>query len=105
MQRCLWASTSTKNKNYSDILYVQELIGGPSVNTMPIKTMGAYLDHGHPEETLTQGVDEARRDIDALGELGIDYLDITDNFSESDGVLKFVESYEKLLAGLEAKRR
>jgi len=105
VQRCLWASTSTKNKAYSDILYVQELIGGPAVNTMPIKTMDAYLDHGRPEETITRGVEEARRDVAALAEFGIDYHDITDNFSESDGVRKFEDSYRELLAGLESKRR
>jgi transaldolase/glucose-6-phosphate isomerase len=105
VQRCLWASTSTKNKAYSDILYVQELIGGPSVNTMPIKTMDAYLDHGHPEATLTRGVEEARREIDALAEFGIDYTDITDNFAETEGVQKFNESYAELLAGLESKRK
>jgi transaldolase len=103
-QRCLWASTSTKNKKYSDILYVQELIGGPSVNTMPIKTMEAYLDHGRPEETLTKGVDEAHSQIEALSRFGIDYSDITDNFAERDGVKKFIDSYNELLAGLEAKR-
>jgi transaldolase len=105
VQRCLWASTSTKNKAYSDILYVQDLIGGPAVNTMPIKTMGAYLDHGRPEETITRGVEEARREVAALAEFGIDYHDITDNFSESDGVRKFEDSYRELLAGLESKRR
>ena len=105
VQRCLWASTSTKNKAYSDILYVQELIGGPAVNTMPIKTMEAYLDHGRPEETITRGVEEARRDIAALAEFGIDYTDITDRFSETDGVKKFEDSYRQLLDELEAKRR
>ena len=105
VQRCLWASTSTKNKAYSDILYVQELIGGPTVNTLPIKTMDAYLDHGHPEETLTRGLDEARRRIDSLADFGIDYHDITDNFAEAEGVQKFNEAYAELLAGLENKRR
>ncbi len=104
-QRCLWASTSTKNKAYSDILYVQELIGGPTVNTMPIPTMNAYLDHGHPEATLASGVDEAHRQLDALAELGIDYHDITDNFAETEGVQKFSEAYAELLAGLESKRK
>jgi transaldolase len=104
-QRCLWASTSTKNKAYSDVLYVQELIGRPTINTMPIKTMDAYIDHGRPEETLTRGVDEARRDIAALAEFGIDYSDVTDNFSEKDGVQKFEDAYRQLLAELEAKRR
>ncbi|MGH9442290.1 MAG: transaldolase [Thermoanaerobaculia bacterium] len=105
VQRCLWASTSTKNKAYSDILYVQELIGGPTVNTMPIKTMDAYADHGRPEATLTRGVAEAHRQIDALADFGIDYHDITDNFAESEGVQKFREAYAELLAGLESKRR
>jgi len=105
VQRCLWASTSTKNKAYSDILYVQELIGRPTINTMPIKTMDAYLDHGRPEETLTRGVDEARRDIAALADFGIDYSDVTDNFSEKDGVQKFEDAYRQLLGELEAKRR
>jgi transaldolase/glucose-6-phosphate isomerase len=104
-QRCLWASTSTKNKAYSDVLYVQELIGRPTINTMPIKTMDAYIDHGRPEETLTRGVDEARRDIAALADFGIDYSDVTDNFSEKDGVQKFEDAYRQLLAELEAKRR
>ena len=105
VQRCLWASTSTKNKAYSDILYVQELIGSPTINTMPIKTMDAYLDHGRPEETLTRGVDEARREIAALADFGIDYSDVTDNFSEKDGVQKFEDAYRQLLGELEAKRR
>ena len=105
VQRCLWASTSTKNKAYSDILYVEDLVGGPSVNTMPIKTMEAYLDHGRPEQTLTRGVDEARRQIDSLAGLGIDYHDITDNFAETEGVQKFSEAYAELLAGLESKRK
>ncbi|HET7451692.1 MAG TPA: transaldolase [Thermoanaerobaculia bacterium] len=105
LQRCLWASTSTKNKAYSDILYVQELIGGPTVNTMPIKTMEAYLDHGEPRETLTEDVEQARRDVAALADFGIDYHDITDNFSENDGVRKFEDSYRELLEGLAAKRR
>ncbi|HEY2775883.1 MAG TPA: transaldolase [Candidatus Binatia bacterium] len=103
-QRCLWASTSTKNKAYSDILYVQQLIGGPTVNTMPPATMDAYLDHGHPEETLTHGIEQAQMDIAALAEFGIDFSDITDNFSMTDGVQKFVDAYRKLLDGLEAKR-
>ena len=105
VQRCLWASTSTKNKAYSDILYVQELIGGPTVNTMPIKTMEAYVDHGRPEATLTRGVEEAHRQIDSLADFGIDYHDITDNFAETEGVQKFSEAYAELLAGLESKRR
>jgi transaldolase len=105
VQRCLWASTSTKNKAYSDILYVQELIGGPTVNTMPIETMNAYLDHGKPRATLTENVEEARRDLAALAELGIDYSDITDNVLEREGVKKFSDAFRQLLERLESKRQ
>lgn len=104
VQRCLWASTSTKNPAYSDILYVQELIGGPTVNTMPVGTMEAYRDHGHPVETLSQGVDESHRQVDSLARLGIDYHDITDNVLDREGVKKFDDSYQEILDLLEAKR-
>jgi transaldolase len=104
VQRCLWASTSTKNPAYSDILYVESLVGGPTVNTMPIPTMEAYRDHGHPSETLTKDVDQARRDIGALADFGIDYSDITDNTLEREGVRKFAESYAQLLELLATKR-
>jgi transaldolase len=104
-QRCLWASTSTKNASYSDILYVQELIGRPTVNTMPIKTMEAFLDHGHPRETLTKDVASARDAIGDLAEFGIDYDDMTDHALEREGVRKFSDSYRALLDLLETKRR
>jgi len=105
VQRCLWASTSTKNPNYPDILYVQELIGGPTVNTMPVKTMKAYLDHGQPEETLIEGVKEARRQIENLARFAIDFRDVTENILEREGVRKFADSYSEILALLESKRR
>lgn len=105
VQRCLWASTSTKNKAYSDILYVQELIGGPTINTMPIETMNAYLDHGEPRDTLGADVDEARRQLARLAEAGIDYRDITENVLEREGVKKFSDAFAKLLAMLESKRQ
>jgi transaldolase/glucose-6-phosphate isomerase len=105
VQRCLWASTSTKNKAYSDILYVEELVGGPTVNTMPIETMEAYQDHGKPCETLTEGVEEADRVFAALARHGIDYSDITDHVLEREGVAKFAEAFEKLLGLLEKKRQ
>ena len=70
MQRPLWASTSTKNPAYSDILYVQELIGPDTVNTMPLNTMDAFRDHGSPAETVTVGVDEAAAHLDALETVG-----------------------------------
>src|SRR3954467_1607473 len=72
-QRCLWASTSTKNPEYRDVLYVEELIGPETVNTSPADTLRAFEDHGNVAETLTQGVDEARKLLDDLRQAGIDY--------------------------------
>ena len=105
VQRCLWASTSTKNKAYSDILYVEDLVGRPTVNTMPIETMEAYQDHGKPRQTLAEGVEEADRVLAALARHGIDYSDITDNVLEREGVGKFAEAFDKLLGLLEKKRQ
>src|SRR5437773_1830919 len=77
-QRCLWASTSTKNPEYRDVLYVEELIGPATVDTMPEETIQAFQDHGKVAETLTQDVDEARKLFDDLRQAGIDYDDVTD---------------------------
>ena len=77
-QRCLWASTSTKNPDYRDVMYVEELIGPETVNTMPEETIGAFQDHGEVAETLTQGVDEARSCFDELRAAGVDYDDVAD---------------------------
>ena len=102
-QRCLWASTSTKNPAYRDVLYVEELIGPQTVNTMPEETIAAFQDHGRAEPRLTQGIDEARRLLDLLAEAGIDYDDVTATL-EREGVEKFEESFGDLLAGISAKR-
>ena len=88
-----------------DYLYVEELVGGPTVNTMPIPTMEAYLDHGNPAETLSEGLEEARASVARLSDFGIDYHDVTDNVLEREGVAKFVDSYRQLLSLLEAKRQ
>src|SRR5438270_11423875 len=77
-QRCLWASTSTKNPAYRDVLYVEELIGPETVNTMPQETIEAFQDHGKIAETLTQGIDEARKLIDDLAAVGVDYDDVVE---------------------------
>ncbi len=103
VQRPLWASTSTKNPAYSDILYVQELIGRDTVNTMPLSTMEAFRDHGNPAETVTTGADEAAAYLEALEALGISMEEITARL-ERDGVQAFVESFEALHAALEEKR-
>jgi transaldolase len=102
-QRCLWASTSTKNPEYRDVLYVEELIGADTVNTMPEETIVAFQDHGRVAETLTQGVDEARKLLDDLRDAGIDYDDVTDTL-EREGVQKFTDSLDQLKEGIQAKR-
>lgn len=100
-QRCLWASTSTKNPAYRDVLYVEELIGPETVNTMPEATIRAFQDHGRAELTLERGVDESRRLLERLEKLGIDYADITAKL-ERDGVRAFEDSFAKLLDGIRA---
>lgn len=102
-QRCLWASTSTKNPAYRDVLYVEELIGPETVNTMPLETVVAFQDHGAVRDTLTQGVDEARELMRALAEAGVDYGDVVATL-EREGVEKFSDSFKQLLDGIEAKR-
>ena len=102
-QRCLWASTSTKNPAYRDVLYVEDLVGPATVNTMPFETISAFQDHGVSRETLTEDVGEARALLDALAAAGIDYDDVT-AVLESEGVQKFSDSFASLLAGIDAKR-
>jgi transaldolase len=103
-QRCLWASTSTKNPEYRDVLYVEELIGPDTVNTMPAETIEAFQDHGEVRgNTLEEGVDEARALLDKLGEIGISYDDVTETL-EREGVEKFAESFRELLEGVAKKR-
>jgi transaldolase len=102
-QRCLWASTSTKNPEYRDVMYVEELIGPETVDTMPEETIQAFQDHGKVAETLTQGVDEARRLLDDLAKAGIDYDGVVQTLEE-EGVQKFADSFEELLDGIRAKR-
>jgi transaldolase len=102
-QRCLWASTSTKNPEYRDVMYVEELIGPETVNTMPLETIEAFQDHGVVADTLEQGLDEARALLDELARAGVDYDDVTDTL-EREGVQKFADSFEELLDGIRAKR-
>jgi len=102
-QRCLWASTSTKNPAYRDVLYVEELIGPDTVNTMPFETIDAFQDHGVVKDTLTEGVDEARQLLRDLADAGVDYDDVTDTL-EREGVQKFSDSFAHLLSGIDAKR-
>jgi transaldolase len=102
-QRCLWASTSTKNPAYRDVMYVEELIGPETVNTMPKETIGAFQDHGVVRLTLEEGLDVARRVFEELAEAGVDYDDVT-RVLEEEGVQKFADSFDELLDGIAAKR-
>ena len=103
-QRCLWASTSTKNPAYRDVRYVEELIGPETVNTMPEPTLLAFQDHGAVAPTLERGLDEAQRLLEQLAEAGVDYDDVVETL-EAEGIEKFTDAFSKLLAGLEDKRR
>jgi transaldolase len=102
-QRVLWASTSTKNPAYRDTMYVEELIGPETVDTMPEQTIMAYQDHGDPQPRLEQGIEEAQRVLEELAAAGIDYDDVTRTL-EREGVEKFAASFDELLQALDAKR-
>ncbi|MEX0816080.1 MAG: transaldolase [Gaiellales bacterium] len=101
-QRCLWASTSTKNPDYRDVMYVEELIGPMTVDTMPEETIRAFQDHGRVAPTLEQGLDEAQRVFEQIAAAGIDYDDVTDTL-EREGVQKFADSFAELLEGIQTK--
>ena len=104
LQRCLWASTSTKNPDYRDVMYVEELIGPNTVNTMPLETVRAFQDHGEVRgDTVTEKVDEARKLLAGLTKVGIDYDDVTETL-ELEGVQKFADSFAELLDEIRAKR-
>jgi len=96
VQRLLWASTGTKNADYSDVKYVEALIGPDTVNTAPIKTLDAYRDHGEPKARLEQDVDEARGVLERLPELGIS-IDYVTRQLEDEGVEKFIKPFDKLM--------
>jgi transaldolase len=101
-QRCLWASTSTKNPEYPDTLYVDDLIGQETVNTMPEETIRAFQDHGTVTPTLEEGIDEAEAVFERIAAAGVDYDDVTETL-EREGVDKFADSFAELLDGIRAK--
>jgi transaldolase len=103
VQRCLWASTSVKDPAYRDTMYVEELIGPKTVNTMPQETIEAFQDHGVVAATLEHDLDGARRLFEQLAEAGIDYDDVVETL-EREGVQKFADSFAELLEGISAKR-
>jgi transaldolase/glucose-6-phosphate isomerase len=102
-QRQLWASTGTKNPNYSDVLYVESLIGRDTVNTVPPDTLNAFRDHGRVRPTLEENVDEAREQLRQLAEVGISLDDVTTKLT-ADGVKSFADSFDKLTAVIKERR-
>jgi transaldolase/glucose-6-phosphate isomerase len=103
-QRVLWASTGTKNPHYRDVLYVEELIGPDTVNTVPPETLSAFRDHGRPRASLEEAVTEAMETLDDLEKAGISLKKVTDDLL-ADGVKKFVEPFAKLLKAVERRCR
>ncbi|TFV78807.1 bifunctional transaldolase/phosoglucose isomerase [Bradyrhizobium frederickii] len=102
-QRMLWASTGTKNKDYSDVLYVEELIGPDTINTVPPATLDAFRDHGKPRDSLEENVDEARRVLEELERSGISLDAITEELVK-DGVKLFADAADKLYGAVAHKR-
>ncbi len=103
VQRPLWASTSTKDPAYSDVMYVETLIGRDTVNTLPDATLRAFVDHGSASETLEAGVDAARQSLASLESVGIDMDAVTSKLL-TDGVKAFADAYDQLVAKLDVKR-
>ena len=104
MQRVLWASTSTKDPAYRDVLYADNLIGPDTVDTLPLETLEALLDHGVARRTVDEGLDEARAAFAAARRLGIDMDAVTAEL-QREGVELFAVSYERLLARVDERRR
>jgi transaldolase len=102
VQRPLWASTGTKNPEYSDVLYIDELVGDETVTTVPAKTLEAYADHGKPAARIEEGIEEARALMSQLEEVGVDMQKVTDELIV-EGVKTFEEAFAKLLNTIKAK--
>jgi transaldolase len=103
-QRLLWASTSTKNPDYPDTIYVDNLVGPETVNTMPKKTIEAVMDHAEIRPTLEEGVEEAKELLKRLREAGFDYEDVTDTL-EQEGIQKFADPFNEMLEEIKNKGR
>ena len=104
VQRPLWASTGTKNPAYRDVLYVEELIGPNTVNTMPLKTLESFRDHGRVHLSVEEDIPQAQGVLAALEAAGIDYEQVTSQLQE-EGVQKFIDSFDKLFQCIEDKRK
>jgi transaldolase len=103
VQRCLWASTSTKNPDYRDVLYVEELIGPETVNTMPLDTIEAFLDHGRLARTIDADIEDARDTLRRIEAEGISMQRVTDELIE-EGVAAFAKSFDELIETIESQR-
>ena len=104
IQRVLWGSTSTKNPAYSDVMYVEGLIGPHTVNTIPLETVDAFCDHGRVRQTVDEAVEEAEQLLADLKKVGVDLAAITEQLQQ-DGVKAFADSFDQLLGTLEEKRK
>lgn len=104
VQRPLWASTSTKNPAYRDVLYAEQLIGPDTVDTMPLETIENFRDHGIVKLTVENDLDRAKAELDALEQLGIHYHDVTQQLQD-EGVQKFADSFHELFKGIAAKQK
>ncbi|KEY19609.1 transaldolase [Kaistella antarctica] len=103
-QRVLYASTGTKDPSFSDVIYVESIIGKDTINTLPIETIDAFRDHGKVAETLTQNLDEAKKALEELAKVGIDMDEITRKL-ENEGIEKFNQAYEKLIKSIDTQKR
>jgi transaldolase len=103
-QRLLWASTSTKNPEYSDVMYPENLVGPETVDTMPKSTIQAVMDHAEIRPTLEEAVEEAKELLKRLREVGVDYEDVTDVL-ETEGIQKFADPFNELLEEIKNKGR
>ena len=104
VQRPLWASTSTKNPAYRDVLYAEELIGPDTVDTMTLKTIESFRDHGRVRPSVEDNISQAQADLAALAAVGISYDHVTRQLQD-EGVQKFADSFDKLFACIEDKRK
>ncbi len=103
-QRPLWASTGTKNPAYSDVKYVEMLVAPYSVNTMPPKTLDAYLDHGEPRLTIYDDLDEAKADFEKYAQIGLSFDKVSEEL-EAEGLASFNAGFDKLLNVIEQRRK
>ena len=104
LQRVLWASTSTKDPSFRDVLYVETLIGKDTINTLPMETIDAFRDHGKVTDSLTEGIEDANTALKELKEKGIDIDQITQKL-EDEGIEKFNKAYDKLIKSIDTQKK